>query len=97
MTQTATRALPRAVGLRVVTPLAGCCHCSSRVLSFLICCVADATGPGARGLRQLDRCGGVLADTWTDLLLLHHESAANANLHKVVTGNAKHVYIYAVQ
>lgn len=35
------------------------------------------TGPGARGYRQLVRSGGVLADTWIDLLLLHNESAGD--------------------
>jgi hypothetical protein len=42
---------------------AAACYCSH------FCCVAAVTGPGTRGCRQLDLSGGVLADTWMQLLL----------------------------
>jgi hypothetical protein len=57
-------------GLHRVAPLSGCCHSSSCMLLLLLFCVAAVTGPRAKGYKQLDRSGGVLPDTWIDLLLL---------------------------
>jgi hypothetical protein len=41
------------------------------MLLLLSSYVAAGTGPGARGYtKQLDQSGGVLPDTWIDLLLV---------------------------